>query len=172
MTSKIGNERERNKTKWNGTSFKGEKYVRDRWKYPRFHHSRNEDSKIVILFLLFFFFFPLLDTACKPRRNQFNRQIIGIHELGFSRTDSTRLVDRSKLEASPFLPCETRTATGFYPARGRRGESTVEARISTWVNRIELSDRKSEFQLYVSRIIVRAFFHSNIPMRAYHRTNT
>lgn len=123
---------------------RGRKYVqfRERWKYPRFHHSGNEDRNAFSSFSFSLFFF--LDTACKPRRNQFNRQIIGIPEPGnFSRTDSTRCGSRSNSKLLPF----SLSATGFYPAREgrrrrRRGESTAVARISTWVNRNRVKRRK------------------------------
>lgn len=101
---------------------RGRKYVqfRERWKYPRFHHSGNEDRNAFSSFSFSLFFF--LDTACKPRRNQFNRQIIGIPEPGnFSRTDSTRC-GSIKLEASPFLSLGDR----FLSGKGREEEEEGE----------------------------------------------
>lgn len=128
MTSKIGNERERNKTKWNGTSSKGEKYVSSATdeNILGFIILETKIARSQCFFFFFLFFFPLLDTACKPRRNQFNRQIIGIPEPGFSRTDSTRC-GSIKLEASPFLSCETRTVRRqVFIQAGRREESPPE----------------------------------------------
>lgn len=117
---------------------RGRKYVqfRERWKYPRFHHSGNEDRNAFSSFSFSLFFF--LDTACKPRRNQFNRQIIGIPEPGnFSRTDSTRC-GSIKLEASPFLSLGDR----FLSGKGGE-EEEEERRIDGGGENLHLSKSKS-----------------------------
>lgn len=129
MTSKIGNERERNKTKWNGTSSKGEKIrsVPRTMKISSVSSFWKRRSQCFFFFLLFSFFFPR-HCLPKPRRNQFNRQIIGIPEPGnFSRTDSTRC-GSIKLEASPFLSLGDR----FLSGKGGEEEEEEEENRRRW----------------------------------------
>lgn len=97
------------------------------------------ETKIAMLFLLspFLFFFPR-HCLPKPRRNQFNRQIIGIPEPGnFSRTDSTRC-GSIKLEASPFLSLGDR----FLSGKGGE-EEEEERRIDGGGENLHLSKSKS-----------------------------
>lgn len=144
MTSKIGNERERNKTKWNGTSSKGEKIrsVPRTMKISSVSSFWKRRSQCFFFFLLFSFFF--LDTACLNRdgTNLIGKSS-GFPNPGIFREQIQLDVDRSNSKLLPF----SLSATGFYPAREgrrrrRRGESTAVARISTWVNRNRVKRRK------------------------------
>lgn len=122
---------------------RGRKYVqfRERWKYPRFHHSGNEDRNAFSSFSFSLFFSSTL-LVNRDGTNLIGKSS-GFPNPGIFREQIQLDVDRSNSKLLPF----SLSATGFYPAREgrrrrRRGESTAVARISTWVNRNRVKRRK------------------------------
>lgn len=118
---------------------RGRKYVqfRERWKYPRFHHSGNEDRNAFSSFSFSLFFF--LDTACLNRdgTNLIGKSS-GFPNPGIFREQIQLDVDRSNSKLLPF----SLSATGFYPAReGRRRRR--KRRIDGGGENLHLSKSKS-----------------------------